>query len=168
MSSPNAPRPLHLRPLHPRPLHLRGRYLGLVAVGGVMGTAAREAVSIVTPPVWGLPLGIFLVNAVGAFLLGVLLESLARSGPDGGGRRRMRLLLGTGALGGFTTYSALATDTATLWGTGGSGPAVAYSLATLIVGALASWSGIAAAGALRAARVQPGKAVRPAAKEADD
>lgn len=155
MSSPNAP----------RPLHLRGRYLGMVAIGGVVGTAAREAVSIVTPTVWGLPLGIFLVNAVGAFLLGVLLESLARSGPDEGGRRRMRLLLGTGALGGFTTYSALATDTATLWGAGDPGSAVAYSLATLLVGALASWSGIAAAGALRALREQP---VKPAARDAND
>ncbi len=38
-------------------------------------------------------------------MLGALLESLARRGPDEGRRRAIRLLVGTGGLGGFTTYS---------------------------------------------------------------
>lgn len=38
------------------------------------------------------------------------------SGPVHGRRRDLRLLLGTGLLGGYTTYSALATDTAAVLG----------------------------------------------------
>ena len=46
-----------------------------------------------------------------------------------------------GVLGGFTTYSALATDTATLAVTH-PGRAVGYALATVLVGAVASTAGI--------------------------
>src|SRR5699024_11239433 len=58
-----------------------------------------------------LPVGTFLANISGAFLLGLLVESLSRRGADHGRRRDLRLLLGTGLLGGYTTYSALANDT---------------------------------------------------------
>jgi fluoride exporter len=47
---------------------------------------------------------------VGAFMLGTLLESLARRGEDAGLRRLLRLGIGTGFIGAFTTYSTLAID----------------------------------------------------------
>lgn len=128
-----------------RPVHLRVSYLALVAVGGTIGTAAREALSLAFPPVAGVPVSIFGINIVGAFLLGVLLEALVRRGPDKGRRRTMRLLLGTGGLGGFTTYSALATDTALLFSAHASGLAALYAIATVLVGALATWAGLAVA-----------------------
>lgn len=133
----------------PTPVHLRPSSLAVVAAGGTVGTAAREAITLALPAVGGLPVAIFLINLCGAFLLGVLLEALARRGPDEGRRRTLRLLLGTGALGGFTTYSAFAADTAALVGSGDPGTAVLYVALTLVVGAVASAAGIAVAGRLR-------------------
>lgn len=131
----------------PRPIHLRPGALLLVFVGGTLGTAAREALSLAFPPLDGVPYAIFAINIVGALMLGVLLESLARRGPDRGRRQRLRLLLGTGVMGGFTTYSALATDTAQLIGAGAIGAGLAYGLGTVLVGAIATGAGIAFASA---------------------
>ncbi|MCR6711486.1 MAG: CrcB family protein [Demequina sp.] len=125
-----------------RPLHFRPAYLALVFAGGAVGTSAREALSLAFPAVNGIPVTIFAINVAGAFLLGVLLESLVRRGPDHGRRRTLRLLLGTGFMGGFTTYSALATDAAHLIGDGRAGAGVAYGLATVLIGAVATWAGI--------------------------
>lgn len=132
----------------PRPIHLRPGALLLVFAGGTLGTAAREALSLAFPPIDGVPYAIFAINIVGALLLGVLLESLVRRGPDRGRRQRLRLLFGTGVMGGFTTYSALATDAAHLIGTGAVGAGLAYGVATVLVGAVATGSGIALAAAL--------------------
>ena len=131
----------------PRPIHLRPSALLLVFAGGTLGTAAREALSLAFPPVDGIPYAIFAINITGTFLLGLLLESLVRRGPDHGGRRRVRLLLGTGAMGGFTTYSALAADTARLIGSGSPAPGLAYGVGTVLIGAVATWAGIAIAAA---------------------
>ncbi|MDN5687246.1 MAG: CrcB family protein [Brachybacterium sp.] len=132
----------------PRPAHRRPGLLALVALGGAAGTACRAGLNTAIPDVGGVSSTILLINVLGAFLLGLLLDSLARRGPDQGGRQRMRLLLGTGFLGGFTTYSTLATHTALL---GGGSPAVgiAYGLTTVLAGGLATWAGIAVAAALR-------------------
>ena len=130
-----------------RPIHLRPGALLLVFAGGTLGTAAREALSLAFPPLGGIPYAIFCINISGALLLGVLLESLVRRGPDHGGRQRLRLLLGTGVLGGFTTYSALATDAAHLIGSGSIGLGLAYGVGTILIGAVATWVGIAVASA---------------------
>jgi fluoride ion exporter CrcB/FEX len=71
-------------------------------------------ITTLTPMVAGVPIATFGINVIGAFLLGVLLEFLADRSPDIGWSRRMRLAVGTGGLGGFTTYSALATGTVIL------------------------------------------------------
>ncbi len=140
-----------------RPVHLRLSYLGLAFVGGTAGTAAREAVSLGMPAVGGVPWAILTVNILGAFLLGLLLDSLARSGPDEGWRRRARILVGTGFMGGFTTYSALAADTAGLLGAGHGGASspgvgLAYGVGTVLIGGLATFAGIATATALHSRR----------------
>jgi fluoride exporter len=127
----------------PTALHFQPRAALLVGLGGALGTAAREALSLAFPAVDGIPYAIFAINVVGALLLGILLEALLRRGPDAGRRRRLRLLLGTGVLGGFTTYSALAADTARLYGEGATLPATLYALGTVVVGALATGIGVA-------------------------
>lgn len=132
-----------------RALHLRPGLILLVALGGTAGTAAREALSLALPPVGGVPTTILGINLLGAFLLGFLLDALARRGPDAGGRRGLRLLLGTGFLGGFTTHSALAADSAVLLGGSAIGPGLAYALGTVLVGAFATGAGVAAASVVR-------------------
>lgn len=126
-----------------RPAHLRPLYLLLVALGGALGTGLREAIIQITPALGEFPIAIFGINVIGAFVLGVLLEQLALRGPDEGRRRRIRLFVGTGVLGGFTTYSSFATDTALLLGDGSLGVAALYAALTLVVGAIATWAGIA-------------------------
>ena len=124
--------------------------LAWVFLGGTAGTTARAALSLTVPPVAQVPVIIAVVNIVGAFLLGLLLERLHRAGPDTGRRRTLRLALGTGVLGGFTTYSALAADTVGLLGTH-PGPAIGYAVGTLVVGGIASLAGIVVGSRPRAA-----------------
>lgn len=129
-------------PAAERPVHLRWRNIGLVFLGGTLGTAARVALGRLVPPVAAIPVATGAINVVGAFLLGLLLERLARAGPDDRWRRDLRLGVGTGMLGGFTTYSALATDTATLVSAGRAAAAIGYALATLVLGLLAAAMGV--------------------------
>jgi CrcB protein len=140
-----------------RPIHLSWRYLAIVFAGGAVGTAAREGLALVIPNVDGIPLAIVLINIVGAFLLGVLLEALSRGGPDEGRRRGIRLLIGTGFLGGFTTYSTLAVGTIQL-AAESSGLAIAYSVGSIVFGALASWAGIAAGASIHRRVASGGRA----------
>ena len=127
-----------------RAAHLRPSMLVVVAIGGTVGTAAREGVSLAVPTSGGLPLAILLINVVGAFALGLLLEALNRRGPDRGRRRLLRLGLGTGVCGGFTTYSTLAVGAAELLRAGGTGLGIADAVGSVLLGALASWLGVLA------------------------
>lgn len=132
----------------PAPPHRRWSLLGLVAAGGTVGTALRQGLLLLAPDLERFPVTTFAINLAGAFALGVLLELLVRSGPDDGRRRGIRLLVGTGVLGGFTTYSALAAATAMLAVTGLAGWAIAYALGTVVLGAAMSVAGIAFGGAI--------------------
>lgn len=115
---------------------------GLVFAGGMAGTASRYGVGAVVAP-WGVwPLATIAVNVTGAFLLGVLLEALGRRGPDVLVRQRIRLLLGTGFLGAFTTYSTLAVEVDSLVRSGSGGVAVLYASASVGAGVVAAMLGI--------------------------
>ena len=124
------------------PLHLTPGALGLVAVGGMAGTAARYLMTLLVPAREGWPLATSSVNLLGAFVLGLVLEALARRGPDAGVRRRIRLLLGTGFCGAFTTYSALAVEVDLLVRIGQPATAIGYALTTVVVGFLVCTFGI--------------------------
>lgn len=124
----------------------------VVAVGGAVGTAARAVLGAAIPDVAGVPFGILMINLAGAFLLGLLLALLGRLGPDVRPRRTVRLLVGTGVLGGFTTYSALATDTVLLIEGGDVLRGVGYAMITVLLGALLSWAGILGGRAIPLAR----------------
>lgn len=126
---------------HTRPAHLRVPFLALVFIGGAAGTASREGIHLAFSPVHGIEFAIFAINITGAFLLGLLLEALVRNGPEYGTRRALRLILGTGFLGAFTTYSALATNTIQLLANGQVAEGIAYGLGTVVVGALTCWAG---------------------------
>nr|WP_251008703.1 CrcB family protein [Curtobacterium sp. ISL-83] len=128
---------------------MRWRFLGLVAVGGALGTAVRALLASWLPAVDGLSWTILVINVVGAFCLGLLLEALAHRGPDEGGRRTLRLLVGTGVLGGFTTYSTLADDTAQLLDAGRWAAGIGYALLTVVLGLAAVVAGLWVASLVR-------------------
>ncbi|SDQ13778.1 CrcB family protein [Quadrisphaera sp. DSM 44207] len=120
------------------------RDLLLVAADGAVGVLARWAGTALVPPSReGWPTGTLLVNLVGALALGALLGSLPAA-PRGG---RLRLLLGTGLLGGFTTYSALAVEAVQL---AAASPllAVGYALTSAAAGVLACAAGLGLARAV--------------------
>lgn len=144
----------------PGPAHRSPRLVGAVALGGLVGTAARVAVGQALPHEPGAwPVGTLVVNVVGAFALGLLLEALARAGADVGGRRLVRLGVGTGLIGSFTTYGALAVETERLLAGGAVGTGVAYALVSVVAGLLAAAAGIAVAG--HPGRRRRGRAVDP-------
>lgn len=127
----------------PLPVHLTWHFILLVAIGGTGGTATRHALDNLIGTDRGFPLATFVINLTGALLLGILLEAFALRGSDVGHRRRFRLLLGTGFLGGYTTYSALAVETETLLLDGAAWQAIAYPLGTVTLGFCMSIAGIA-------------------------
>lgn len=129
-------------------MHLHWRSILFVFVGGALGTTVRFLLSAAVPEVGGIPVVTFGINVVGAFLLGWLLEALALRGPDEGLRRDARLFVGTGILGGFTTYSAFAVDTDGLIASANVGGGILYAAATIVVGAAATVAGIALGAAL--------------------
>lgn len=126
---------------------MKPQHLGLVFLGGSAGTAAREGLSLAFGSGAEFPVVIWSINVGGAFFLGMLLEWLVKAGPKSG--RTARLLLGTGFLGGFTTYSALATDTALLFTRGNWDVGLVYSASTVVLGAAASFLGVALAARIR-------------------
>jgi CrcB protein len=132
----------------PLPVHLHWRSVLLVFAGGAIGTLVRYLLSAAVPAVGGVPLVTLVINVTGAFVLGWLLEALALRGPDAGRRRDLRLFAGTGILGGYTTYSAFAVDTDGLFIAHDPTAGIGYAVATIVIGALASAAGIAAAAAI--------------------
>jgi CrcB protein len=133
----------------PRPWDTRPALLAVVAVGGLVGTPARYAIAqALATSRHGWPIATFLTNLAGAFALGVLLELLARRGRETGRRQLVRLLVGTGALGAFTTYSTLAVEADLLVRDSRPLLALAYALASVALGVVAAAAGIGTAAAV--------------------
>lgn len=133
----------------------------VVLLGGIVGTSARYALKVALPAD-GWPWGTWTVNIAGAFLLGLIVAGLASRGPDVGRRRTLRLLLGTGVMGSFTTYSSLAVETERLLAGGRVGLGLAYAGTTLLIGLAASLAGL-----LLGARGGRGRAARRRVEEAE-
>lgn len=107
--------------------------LGAIAVGGAIGAAARYLVGLGWPtPPGGFPMSTLVINVVGCGLIGILMVVVTDVLPR---HRLLRPLLGTGVLGGFTTFSTYAVDIQRLVTGGNAGIALLY-LAGTVVGAL--------------------------------
>ena len=116
--------------------------LFVIMAGDALGAGGRYLVSnaflrLMGP---GFPWGTFAVNVVGCFLMGVLIETLARKGGVVSGD--MSSFLATGVLGGFTTFSAFSLDTAVLWERGTGELAFAYVLASVPLSIAALFAGL--------------------------
>ena len=117
-----------------------------MAVAGGLGSLARYAVGGALAPAstrW--PWGTLVVNVVGAALIG-LVVAVCAARPDGG---RERVVLATGFLGGFTTFSSLALETVELLDRRAFATAAAYVVVTLVAGVAACAAGLALGAALR-------------------
>lgn len=125
-----------------RPHHLHGSLVLLVALGGMLGTGARHLLSTRFAGDGGWPVATLTENLLGAFLLGLLLEALVRRGRETSRGRLVRLGLGTGVLGGFTTFSALAIELERLLADGAWAVAAGYAVTSLVAGVLACLLGV--------------------------
>jgi CrcB protein len=112
-----------------------GRELAAVFVGGALGTLARAALATVAAPEPGhWPWPTFIVNIVGAFLLGYFTTRLLERLPVSSYRRP---LLGTGLCGGLTTFSTMQVEVVRMLEQQHYGLAVGYTAVSIVVGLLA-------------------------------
>ncbi|TKD51292.1 fluoride efflux transporter FluC [Sphingomonas baiyangensis] len=115
-----------------------------VMAGGAIGAAARYAVNLAALA-WfgaGYPWATLLVNVAGGLAMGVLAGLLACVGAGG---ETLRLFIGVGVLGGFTTFSAFSLELVTLAERGLWIAAAGYALASVLGAALALAAGLALA-----------------------
>jgi len=117
------------------------QHIVLVALGGALGATARYLLSGVAVRALGpsIPWGIFTANVLGSFLLGLLVGALALRQETG---QEWRLFLGTGVLGGFTTFSTFAVDTVEMLERKAYAQAATYSLGTLMISIVAVFLGL--------------------------
>ena len=114
------------------------RELAAVFAGGAIGTAARAGLATVLvsdPARW--PWATFIVNIVGAFLLGYFTTRLLERLPLSSYRRPM---LGTGLCGGLTTFSTMQVETVRMIEHQYYGLAVGYTVASIVAGLLAVYA----------------------------
>lgn len=114
----------------------------LVGLGGFIGAIARfelaRAIGALVESRF--PWGTFAINVSGSFLLGVLSVIVAqKTAPDS---EALRLALGVGFLGAFTTFSTFEFETHALLDDGSWVMALANMIASLLLGLVAVRAGI--------------------------
>ncbi|WP_071394575.1 fluoride efflux transporter CrcB [Bacillus tuaregi] len=109
-----------------------------VMLGGFLGSISRYSVGEWIHIDNGFPLGTLSINLIGCFILGWFFTIAGRS-------RKVRaedsLLIGTGFIGSFTTFSTFSVETMQLFQHGLFGQAFLYILASTIVGILLAFLG---------------------------
>ena len=109
-----------------------------VLVGGAVGTSLRLGVDVVLPHGGvAFPVGTFLINLVGSFVLALLVARVWPSAAEW-----LRAGLGPGLLGSFTTFSALAVSAVELSSDGAGAEAVIYVVASVVGGITAALLGL--------------------------
>lgn len=114
--------------------------IGFLSLGGVFGVNARYWLGLWVNR-WAsqqFPWATFLINVTGSFAIGFLTMLLARWLPH----QNFRLLVLTGFLGGYTTYSTFAFESLTLWERGERGISIAYMASTVAAGFVAVTLGV--------------------------
>ncbi len=116
----------------------------MVLSGAGLGGVARYALGLWIMARYGgrFPLGTFVINVSGSFLIGVLMTLLtARFEPH----PAWRLFLVVGVLGGYTTFSSFEYETFEAVRDGESWMAMLYAMGSVMLGYLGVWIGAALA-----------------------
>jgi fluoride exporter len=133
----------------------RGCNFFLVFVGGAAGTGVRALLTGAFPNAGALPVTL-VINVTGALLLGLISAVVAARSPwkvaDA-----LALLLGTGLLGGYTTYGMFAVDADGLLLSDHLGASIAYGFGTVVLGLIAAGAGSKLGKALMSRRKEPAR-----------
>ena len=112
-----------------------------IAAGGALGALGRHYVMTLVGHILGtaFPYGTVVVNIVGSFILGMLIETmaLAWSPPP-----ELRALIVLGGLGAFTTFSTFSMDTILLFERGQILQAATYVAVSVVLAVLAFAAGM--------------------------
>lgn len=115
--------------------------LALIALAGGIGAAARFVVDGVVRSLarTALPLGTIFINISGSLLIGILAGLvMAHQAPES-----LQLILGTGFLGGYTTFSTASLETVRLVQSGRTGLALLNGVGTMVACVGAAAAGVA-------------------------
>ena len=115
----------------------------LVGCAGAVGAPLRYLVEVVVSDRFGsrFPSGTLAVNVSGSFVLGLLSGLAIYHGLPG----PPKLILGTGLVGAYTTFSAFSFETVTLFEQGHRRVATRYVVTSVLTGAAAAAAGLALA-----------------------
>ncbi|HEY3938808.1 MAG TPA: fluoride efflux transporter CrcB [Bryobacteraceae bacterium] len=119
----------------------------LVMLGGSLGAVSRFVLGTLIARWYSamFPVGTFLINVSGSFLIGVLMMLfLNRPSIDA----NWRLFVVTGVLGGYTTFSSFEWETFFAWREGASAVAAFYVVLSVGLGLLGVWFGAIASNRL--------------------
>lgn len=117
-----------------------GKNLLFVGAGGFGGTLLRYGLDEIIPaPLNGFPAAILFINLMGCLFLGWFMTYCLSSSRIS---VQVRLLIGTGFTGAFTTFSTFTVDTVKLMGSGQDAVAMMYVLASVVGGLLMSCIGV--------------------------
>lgn len=106
----------------------------------MVGTCLRYGMQLMLPASGvDFPVGVLLINWVGCLFLGWFFTVTLRSWQIS---PRLRLAIGTGLTGGFTTFSTFTVDSVRLWSHGQAGASILYILASIIGGPFLVWTGV--------------------------
>ncbi|TQL66378.1 camphor resistance protein CrcB [Nocardioides albertanoniae] len=121
------------------------RAAGVVAVGGMLGAAGRFAIGEAWPvPTGGVPWSTLVINLSGCFALGILMAYVADRESL---HPLVRPFLGTGVIGGYTTFSTFAVEANLLLLERHPALGLAYLAVSVLLGVVAVLAGRAVAGA---------------------
>jgi CrcB protein len=111
----------------------------IVGIGGAAGAMLRHGVGMASLRLMGpsFPWATLIVNVGGGLLMGLLVGILA----ERGGSEPLRLLLGVGVLGGFTTFSAFSLDVVAMLERGAALTAIGYVTASVALSIAALFIG---------------------------
>ena len=112
----------------------------IAGAGGFLGTCGRFLINRWATCAFqgGLPMGTFIVNVIGCFLVGALFGLMERGNMLSA---TQSLLFITGFCGGFTTFSTFANEMWMMVSKGDWGTFTLYLAASILCGILAVWSG---------------------------